>query len=330
MVLTALGITIQDIYEAKQRLAGKIYRSGMPRSNYLSELCQGQIFLKFENMQRTGSFKIRGAYNKLSSLLPHEAAQGVVACSAGNHAQGVALSCTMLGINAKIVMPTTAPKAKIAATTEYGAEVILFGENFNETMQKVDEIIAQEQRIFIHPFDDVQVIAGQGTIGLEIFEDLVDVDNVIVPIGGGGLIAGIALALKSLNPHIRILGVQAENVHGMYTSFKARRRLSYRRSATVADGCDVDLPGELNYAIVRDYVDDIVLVSDAEIKQSMGTLIQRNKIVTEGAGALATAALLSGKVDAFIKGKKTVNIISGGNIDLLKISQIIDEIVQAY
>ncbi len=317
-----LPISINDILEAKKRLSGYIYKTGMPRSNYLSECCKGEIFLKFENMQRTGSFKIRGAFNKLSSLTEEEKRKGVVACSAGNHAQGVSLSCAILGIDGLVVMPTGAPKSKVAATMDYSAEVILHGDNFNDTIAKVKEIVEQEGRIFIPPYDDEQVIAGQGTIGLEILEDLYDVDNVIVPIGGGGLIAGIALAIKSINPTINIIGVQAENVHGMAASFQQGELTSHRVAATLADGCDVSYPGKITFEIVRNLVTDIILVSEEEIQNSMVALIQRNKVVTEGAGALATAALLSGKLDSYIKGRKTVSVISGGNIDLSRVSQV--------
>ena len=296
-----LPVAIDDIIEAKQRLAGRIYKTGMPRSNYFSERCKGEIFLKFENMQRTGSFKIRGAFNKLSSLTDAEKRKGVVACSAGNHAQGVSLSCAMLGIDGKVV---------------------LHGDNFNDTIAKVSEIVEMEGRIFIPPYDDPKVIAGQGTIGLEIMEDLYDVDNVIVPIGGGGLIAGIAVAIKSINPTIRVIGVQSENVHGMAASFHSGEITTHRTTGTLADGCDVSRPGNLTYEIVRELVDDIVLVSEDEIRNSMIALIQRNKVVTEGAGALACAALLSGKLDQYIQNRKTVSIISGGNIDLSRVSQI--------
>ena len=223
-----LPVAIDDIIEAKQRLAGRIYKTGMPRSNYFSERCKGEIFLKFENMQRTGSFKIRGAFNKLSSLTDAEKRKGVVACSAGNHAQGVSLSCAMLGIDGKVVMPKGAPKSKVAATCDYSAEVVLHGDNFNDTIAKVSEIVEMEGRIFIPPYDDPKVIAGQGTIGLEIMEDLYDVDNVIVPIGGGGLIAGIAVAIKSINPTIRVIGVQSENVHGMAASFHSGEITTHR------------------------------------------------------------------------------------------------------
>ncbi|HIC7768565.1 TPA: bifunctional threonine ammonia-lyase/L-serine ammonia-lyase TdcB [Escherichia coli] len=226
-----LPVAIDDIIEAKQRLAGRIYKTGMPRSNYFSERCKGEIFLKFENMQRTGSFKIRGAFNKLSSLTDAEKRKGVVACSAGNHAQGVSLSCAMLGIDGKVVMPKGAPKSKVAATCDYSAEVVLHGDNFNDTIAKVSEIVEMEGRIFIPPYDDPKVIAGQGTIGLEIMEDLYDVDNVIVPIGGGGLIAGIAVAIKSINPTIRVIGVQSENVHGMAASFHSGEITTHRTTS---------------------------------------------------------------------------------------------------
>jgi threonine dehydratase len=317
-----LPVTIIDVLEAKKRLTGYIYKTGMPRSNYLSECCKGEIFLKFENMQRTGSFKIRGAFNKLSSLTEEERRKGVVACSAGNHAQGVSLSCAILGINGKVVMPNGAPKSKVAATTDYSAQVVMHGDNFNDTIAKVSEIVEMEGRIFIPPYDDEKVIAGQGTIGLEILEDLYDVDNVIVPIGGGGLIAGIALAIKSINPTINIIGVQAENVHGMAASFYKGELMAHRTTGTLADGCDVSRPGKLTFEIVKKLVTEIVLVSEEDIRNSMVALIQRNKVVTEGAGALATAALLSGKLDSYIKGRKTVSIISGGNIDLSRVSQI--------
>lgn len=317
-----LPVTIIDVLEAKKRLTGYIYKTGMPRSNYLSECCKGEIFLKFENMQRTGSFKIRGAFNKLSSLTEEEKSKGVVACSAGNHAQGVSLSCAILGINGKVVMPNGAPKSKVAATSDYSAQVVMHGDNFNDTIAKVSEIVEMEGRIFIPPYDDEKVIAGQGTIGLEILEDLYDVDNVIVPIGGGGLIAGIALAIKSINPTINIIGVQAENVHGMAASFYKGELTSHRTSGTLADGCDVSRPGRITFEIVKKLATDIILVSEDDIRNSMVALIQRNKVVTEGAGALATAALLSGKLDHYIKGRKTVSLISGGNIDLSRVSQI--------
>lgn len=325
MNLVVLPVTMSDIRKAQKTLKGKVYKTGMPRSNYLSDICQGDIYVKFENMQRTGSFKMRGAYNKLSSLTEEEASRGVVACSAGNHAQGVALSSKLLGIDAKIVMPTTAPKAKVAATLGYGAEVVSYGENFNDTLKKAQEIVEEEGRIFIHPYDDPMVIAGQGTIGIEILEDLWDVDNVVVPVGGGGLISGVAIALKSFNPNINIIGVQAANVHGMASSIAENSIVTHRNDGTVADGCDVATPGHLTYEIVKDLVTEIVIVSEEEIMASMVALVQRNKIISEGAGALSTAAILSGKLDKYIQGAETVAIISGGNIDLSRLASILSD-----
>ena len=310
MNLAILPVTMQDIRDAQKVLAGRIYNTSILRSNYLSEICQGDIYIKFENMQRTGSFKIRGAFNKISSLNEEEAKRGVVACSAGNHAQGVALSGTMLGINTKIVMPESAPKSKIAATIGYGAEVVLYGANFNDTLKKAQEIVEEEGRVFIPPYDDTKVIAGQGTIGIEILEEIWDVDNVIVPIGGGGLISGIAVALKSFNPNINIA---------------ANQLVSHRVSATVADGCDVATPGKMTYDIVKELVTKIVTVSEEDIIASMIALVQRNKIISEGAGALSTAALLSGKISEYIEGQKTVVILSGGNIDLSRLAEILQE-----
>lgn len=325
MDLSNLPITKKDVKEAQRAMAGKVYNTQLSKSNYLSEKCNGEIYIKYENMQRTGSFKMRGAFNKLSSLTPDEAKKGVVACSAGNHAQGVALSGRMLGISTKIVMPETAPKAKIDATIGYGAEVVLFGQSFNETRQKVKEIVEEEGRVFVPPYDDEKVIAGQGTIGLEILESLWDVDNVVVPIGGGGLIAGIAVALKSFNPSIKVFGVQSDNVHGMAASLKAGAVVSHRECATIADGCDVATPGNLPFEIVKELVDEVVTVSEEDIKYAMVKLVQRNKIITEGAGCLATAGILSGKIGAkYIEGKKTVVIISGGNIDLSKLASILN------
>ncbi len=325
MNLAILPVTMQDIRDAQKVLAGRIYNTSILRSNYLSEICKGDIYIKFENMQRTGSFKIRGAFNKISSLNEEEAKRGVVACSAGNHAQGVALSGTMLGINTKIVMPESAPKSKIAATIGYGAEVVLYGANFNDTLKKAQEIVEEEGRVFIPPYDDTKVIAGQGTIGIEILEEIWDVDNVIVPIGGGGLISGIAVALKSFNPNINIIGVQTDNVHGMAASIAANQLVSHRVSATVADGCDVATPGKMTYDIVKELVTKIVTVSEEDIIASMIALVQRNKIISEGAGALSTAALLSGKISEYIEGQKTVVILSGGNIDLSRLAEILQE-----
>ncbi|MEH7432357.1 bifunctional threonine ammonia-lyase/L-serine ammonia-lyase TdcB, partial [Bacillus thuringiensis] len=282
----------------------------------------GEIYLKLENMQLTGSFKFRGAFNKISQLTNEEKERGVIACSAGNHAQGVALSSHLLGIKSKIVMPTSAPQAKVDATRGYGSEVILYGDTFDDAKAKCEKIIKETGETYLHPYDDVEVMAGQGTIGLDILDDMWDVDTVIVPIGGGGIISGIAVALKSFNPSINIIGVQADNVHGMKASYDAGRILEHYEAPTIADGCAVKIPGNLTFEIVKDLVDDIVTVSEEELEVAMKDLLQRGKAVVEGAGALATAALLAGKVDKYVKGKKVVAVISGGNVDLKRISTV--------
>ncbi|EEN03142.1 L-threonine ammonia-lyase [Bacillus thuringiensis IBL 4222] len=273
-------------------------------------------------MQLTGSFKFRGAFNKISQLTNEEKERGVIACSAGNHAQGVALSSHLLGIKSKIVMPTSAPQAKVDATRGYGSEVILYGDTFDDAKAKCEEIIKETGETYLHPYDDVEVMAGQGTIGLDILDDMWDVDTVIVPIGGGGIISGIAVALKSFNPSINIIGVQAENVHGMKASYDAGEIVSHYKAPTIADGCAVKIPGNLTFEIVKNLVDEIVTVSEEELEVAMKDLLQRGKAVVEGAGALATAALLAGKVDKYVQGKKVVAVISGGNVDLKRISSV--------
>ncbi|MFV0559299.1 MAG: pyridoxal-phosphate dependent enzyme [Enterococcus sp.] len=284
-------------------------------SNILSENKQGSIYLKLENLQRTGSFKARGAYNKLASLTEEERARGVIACSAGNHAQGVALAASLLGISARIFMPVTAPVTKVESTRMYGAEVILAGDSFDETKQLTLDEVTKTGEVFISPFDDLKVIEGQGTIGVEILEDLPDVDNVIVPIGGGGLIAGVAMAIKHYRPEVKIIGVQTYRVHGMIQSIWKNELVHNRTAKTLADGCDVALAGELTYSILKDKIDETVLVEEEAIQEAVSYLALREKVVAEGAGALTTAAIRSGQIDHLLKGKKTVAIVSGGNID---------------
>ncbi|HDX9579085.1 TPA: bifunctional threonine ammonia-lyase/L-serine ammonia-lyase TdcB [Bacillus pseudomycoides] len=317
-----LPLNIVDIKNAKQVLDRNARKTPLVKSFYLTSKTGGEIYLKLENMQLTGSFKFRGAFNKISTLTEEEKARGVIACSAGNHAQGVALSSHLLGIKSKIVMPTSAPKAKVEATRGYGSEVILYGDTFDDAKEKCEEIIKETGETYLHPYDDVQVMAGQGTIGIDILDDMWDVDTVIVPIGGGGIISGIAVALKSYNPSINVIGVQADNVHGMKASYDKGEIVEHYEAPTIADGCAVKIPGNLTFEIVEELVDDIVTVSEDELEVAMKDLLQRGKAVVEGAGALATAALLAGKVDSYIKGKKVVAIISGGNVDLTRISSV--------
>ncbi|MDC2864598.1 MULTISPECIES: bifunctional threonine ammonia-lyase/L-serine ammonia-lyase TdcB [unclassified Bacillus (in: firmicutes)] len=322
MITKTLPLNIDDIKNAKQILDRNARKTPLVKSFYLTSKTGGEIYLKLENMQLTGSFKFRGAFNKISTLTDEEKARGVIACSAGNHAQGVALSSHLLGIKSKIVMPTSAPKAKVEATRGYGSEVILYGDTFDDAKAKCEEIIKETGETYLHPYDDVQVMAGQGTIGLDILDDMWDVDTVIVPIGGGGIISGIAVALKTFNPSINIIGVQADNVHGMKASYVKGEIVEHYEAPTIADGCAVKIPGTLTFEIVEELVDDIVTVSEDELEVAMKDLLQRGKAVVEGAGALATAALLAGKVDSYIKGKKVVAIISGGNVDLTRISSV--------
>ncbi|MDZ5480637.1 bifunctional threonine ammonia-lyase/L-serine ammonia-lyase TdcB [Bacillus thuringiensis] len=322
MITKNVLLDITEIKKAKEILDVNARKTPLVKSFYLTSKTGGEIYLKLENMQLTGSFKFRGAFNKISQLTNEEKERGVIACSAGNHAQGVALSSHLLGIKSKIVMPTSAPHAKVDATRGYGSEVILYGDTFDDAKAKCEEIIKETGETYLHPYDDVEVMAGQGTIGLDILDDMWDVDTVIVPIGGGGIISGIAVALKSFNPSINIIGVQADNVHGMKASYDAGRILEHYEAPTIADGCAVKIPGNLTFEIVKDLVDDIVTVSEEELEVAMKDLLQRGKAVVEGAGALATAALLAGKVDKYVQGKKVVAVISGGNVDLKRISSV--------
>ncbi|WEG73045.1 bifunctional threonine ammonia-lyase/L-serine ammonia-lyase TdcB [Vagococcus intermedius] len=319
---TNLPVKIEQIREAKHVISQYARQTPLLQSYYLSSKSGGDVYLKLENMQLTGSFKFRGAFNKIAHLTDEEKAKGVIACSAGNHAQGVALSCKLLGIKSKIVMPIGAPIAKVAATEGYGSTVVLHGDNFDEAKAYCQAVQKETGETFIPPYDDSLVMAGQGSIGLEILDELWDVETVIVPVGGGGLIAGLAVALKAFNPSINIIGVQAERIHGMTESFRARQITPHKEGTTLADGCAVEYPGELTFEVVNNLVTDMILVTEDEIEFAIKDLIQRAKVVVEGAGALATAAILSGKVEKYVRGKKTVAVVSGGNVDLSRISDI--------
>lgn len=312
-----------QIYEAQERLEEIVIQTPLVPSNILSGLKEGKIFFKLENLQRTGSFKIRGAYNKLAQLSPSEIERGVIAASAGNHAQGVAISAKMLGIRARIFMPVNAPQTKIEATEKYGATVKLIGETFDETKQAALDESAITNEIFIPPYDDYAVIAGQGTIGLEILETIADVDQIILPIGGGGLIAGVATIAKTINPAIKIIGVQSYNVHGMLSSIWNQQITANRSNRTLADGCDVAIPGDITYRVLSPLIDETVLVEEEVIKQAIEYLAYKEKIVAEGAGALTAAAIMSGTLDHLLINRKTVAVVSGGNIDSGSLKEII-------
>lgn len=330
MIQTEKYCNIHDIKEAKMKIQDYVRETPLIKSMFLSNnITGGNVYLKLENMQYTGSFKFRGALNKILHLSDEQKAKGIITASAGNHAQGLALTGQLLGIDATVVMPEEAPISKQEATRGYGAEVILKGETFNDSRLYMEQLAAETGKTIVHPYDDVEIMAGQGTIGLEILDQIWDIDTVVVPVGGGGLIAGLATALKSFNPSIHIIGVQSENVHGMAESIKEGQITSQFTAHTIADGTEVTIPGNKTYAVVEKLVDEFVLVSEDEIANAMRHLMQRTKIITEGAGALPTAALLSGKIDPrWIKGKNIVALVSGGNVDLTRVSHIIDDLLK--
>ncbi len=296
-------------------------RTPFDNSRLLSELTSADILLKLENLQRTGSFKLRGAYVKIHSLSDSERKRGVVAASAGNHAQGVAHAANLLDTKSTIVMPENASPAKIDATKGYGAHVVLYGKTFDDALEMAKQISQKEGAVFVHPFDDPKVIAGQGTVGLEMADLESDLDSAIVPIGGGGLISVVAIALKSLNPGIRMIGVQSQAFPSMYMAFKTGRLVPFRAEDTIADGIAVKQPGKITQRLVRRYVDDVVLVSDAEIANAIFLVLERMKLVTEPAGAAGIAASLSGL--AKIRGEKCAVVVTGGNIDMYILDQIV-------
>lgn len=310
---------IKEIYDAKERLKGHIKETPIVYAPNLGE----DVYLKVEVLQDTGSFKLRGAYNKIATLTDEEAEKGVVACSAGNHAQGVAKSATERGIRSIICMPFHAPLSKVQATKNYGAEVELVKDSFDDAAAYAAKLSKEEGLTFVAPFDDEKVIAGQGTIGLEILEKLPYTDIIVVPIGGGGLISGIAVAAKSINPNIKIIGVQTKISPSMYESIKEGKILTVKGGSTIADGIAVKTPGKLTFDLVKEYVDDIVLVTEGEISSAILTLLEKNKIITEGAAASTVAALMYKKFSH--KGKKVCCVLSGGNIDVTRVSKVIEK-----
>lgn len=315
-------LTLKDILEARQAIQPFIHRTPLDYSLTFSQLTGGEIYLKMENLQKTGSFKVRGAANKISKLTLQEKQRGVLAASAGNHAQGVAMAASRIGIPSTIVMPESAPLAKVSATEGYGAKVILSGGVYDDAYQKAKELEAETGATFIHAFNDLDVIAGQGTIGLEIVEDLPDLDTILVPIGGGGLIAGIALAIKSLKPDTRIIGVEAAGAACMLEALKIGEPIPLNSANTLADGIAVKCAGDLTFEILEPLIEKIVTVGEEEISTSILTLMERSKSIVEGAGAVALAAALHQELD--LAGQKTVLLLSGGNIDVNFLAQIIE------
>lgn len=317
-------LTLDKIYHASYVLKEVIRPTDMIKATNLSDECE--IYLKTENLQITGAFKARGAYYKISQLTEEEKAHGVIACSAGNHAQGVALAAAKNGIKSLICIPNSAPISKVEATKSYGAEVCLVEGTYDDAHDKAVELQKESGATFIHPFDDEMVIAGQGTIGLEILEQLPDVDAVLVPIGGGGLISGVAFAIKSLNPNIKVYGVQSAGAPSMYLSMAHDKIETLPNVKTIADGIAVKTPGELTFDICKNYVDGIMTVTDDEVATAILTLIEKQKLISEGAGAVSVAAALFDKFP--LKGKKVCCLVSGGNIDVTILSRVIDRGLQ--
>lgn len=312
-------VTLDNVYRARFALKDVAIQTDVLRAPKL--VPGADIWLKTENLQITGSFKVRGAYYKMSRLSDEEKKRGVIACSAGNHAQGVALAAQKNGIKAVICLPDSAPISKVEATKSYGAEICLVEGVYDDAYQRALSLRDSEGYTFIHPFNDPDVIAGQGTVALELAEQIPDMDAVIVPVGGGGLISGVAFTLKSLNPNIKVYGVQASGAPSMQKSIHDHQIEKLDSVFTIADGIAVKEPGTLTYELCQKYVDEIVTVSDDEISAAILALMEQHKLVTEGAGAVAVAAAMFGKVD--LKGKKTVCLLSGGNIDVTILSRVI-------
>lgn len=312
-------LEISEIFNAAAVLKGVARKTGIIPAPKINP--DVQVFLKTENLQLTGSFKLRGAYYKISQLSEEEKARGVIACSAGNHAQGVALGATHNGIKSIICLPAGAPISKIEATKSYGAEVCLVPGVYDDAYAKALELQKEYGYSLVHPFDDPKVIAGQGTIGLEILEQMPDVDAVVVPIGGGGLISGVAFAIKTLRPDVKVYGVQSTGAPSMAESLKEGKLCHLNDVSTIADGIAVKEPGVNTFEMCNKYVDEVVTVSDDEIAAAILALIEQQKIVAEGAGAVAVAAVMFDKLP--VKGKKTVCLVSGGNIDVNTLSRVI-------
>ena len=313
--------TIENFVKAKEKLSKVLLETNLIYSPIFSDESGNEIYIKLENLQKTGSFKIRGAYNKISNLTDNEKQRGVVASSAGNHAQGVAYAAEESGIKAVIVMPKSTPLIKVESTKKYGAEVVLYGDVYDDAFKKAKELEEKEGYIFVHPFNDEEVLYGQGTIALEILEKLPETDIIIVPIGGGGLISGIACAAKIMKPGIKIIGVEPEGAASAYESIKENKIVELKETNTIADGTAVKKIGELNFEYIKKYVDEIITVSDYELMEAFLLLVEKHKIIAENSGILSVAALKKLKE----KNKKVVSVISGGNIDVLMISSMINK-----
>ncbi len=314
-------LTINNFKEAKKRVDEVIENTGLLYSEVFSQECQNNVYIKPENLQRTGAFKLRGAYNKIKKLDNDARAMGLIASSAGNHAQGVAYAAKKLGVNATIVMPSHTPVIKVEATKSHGASVVLHGEVYDDAAKRAFELQKENGYTFVHPFNDEDVIEGQGTIALEILEDLESVDVILVPIGGGGLIAGIACAAKSIKPSIKIIGVEPEGASSAIEALKKGESFPLDEVNTIADGTAVRQIGDITYKYIEKYVDDIVTVTDYELMESFLLLVEKHKLVAEPSGILALAGL--NKLS--VKDKNVVSVVSGGNIDVMTISSMINK-----
>lgn len=313
--------TIADVYRAAKQLEGVARKTRLIHSDYFSELCHNDVYLKPENLQHTGAFKLRGAYNKISQLTPEERVRGVITASAGNHAQGVAYAARKLGVKAVICMPATTPILKVEGTRALGAEVVLHGDGFDDAYAHSLELQKKHGYVYIHPFNDLQVLLGQGTTALEIIDALKDVDAILCPIGGGGFASGVALATKLVNPNVKVIGVEPENAACMKAALASDKVVTLDSADTVADGCAVKTAGTLTFEFCKKYLDDIITVSEIDIMNALLSLIEKHKLVAEGAGVLSLAALAK----LPFHDKKVVSIISGGNIDISTISALIDK-----
>ena len=312
---------IQDFITAKEKLSKVLLKTGLIHSPIFSKEAGNEVYIKPENLQKTGSFKIRGAYNKITNLSEEEKKKGVIASSAGNHAQGVAYGAKESGIKAIIVMPKSTPLIKVESTKQYGAEVVLHGDVYDDAFKKAKELEEKEGYIFVHPFDDEDVIYGQGTIALEILEELPETDIILVPVGGGGLISGIACAAKILKPEIKIIGVEPEGAASAYEAIKEDKVIELKEANTIADGTAVKKIGNTTFEYIKKYVDEIITVSDYELMEAFLLLVEKHKIIAENSGILSLAALKKLKE----KNKKVVSVVSGGNIDVLMISSMINK-----
>ncbi|MHC6178656.1 threonine ammonia-lyase [Clostridium sp. JNZ X4-2] len=318
-----MELNLEKIKKAGENIKDVVRETPLFYTSTFSKKCGCSLYLKCENKQKTGAFKLRGAYNKLVNLSEEEKKRGVIASSAGNHAQGVAYASTAFGVKSTIVMPATAPQAKVKATQGYGAEVIQAGQVYDECYAKAVEVQKETGATFVHPYNDVDVMAGQGTIGLEILDKLPEADIVIVPIGGGGLISGVATAVKSIKPSIRVVGVQPEIIASTKVSMEQGRVVTLPGAKSLADGTSVSAPGDKCFQYIQKYVDEVVSVSEEEIALGMFSLMERNKLIVEGAGALPVAALLAGKIKG-IKNRNVVALVSGGNVDIANVAKIIE------